>query len=943
MKKVLKILAITLGVILLLLLVAPMLFKSKIETVIKEKINEKIHATVDWSKFGLSFFRGFPDLSINMHQVSVVGVEPFAGDTLAGLQRFEIRVNPFSAIRKNIVVKSILVEHPLINGLVLEDGTANWDITDESLDGEEEELDEEAAEEFGSSMTVSLERFAIHGGRIYYLDQTSAIDASLEGLNLELRGDFSMEQTELKLSSGIDRVNVKMGGIRYLRDAVFHLNLLATANMVENRYTLKENLITLNGLSLGAEGEVLLLDEGAMEMDLKFFSRETSFKTLLSLVPAVYLQDFESLETSGSLQLDGTLTGTMKDSILPDATLNLQVKDGYFAYPDLPKDVSDVQIALKVDYKGSHMDASRVDLEKFHMLLGGNPFDMNMQVDHPVSDMHVSGKAKGVIDFASLQDVVPMEDISLEGRLETDLSWNTLMSCIEQEQFEQVDLEGALMIEGVVVEAPDIPVPLTLVKITMLFNPRMVELSTFDLKLGSSDIHMNGELENFIPYVFDGQTLSGRLHVSSTLLNATELLPEEDMVSNEAAGIVSDTIIPVPPDSLAKPIGVHIPENLDFAMTLDVERIEYKDVVIENMEGSMQMTAGVAGIEELKMEVIEGSVITSGWIDTRGEFAEVDFFAEMKDVDIPSAYETFLSVEKMAPMAKFARGHANIDMEYHSLMDNTFTPLYGSIDAKGHAYTKGLQFFKLNEFVPLGDLLKNEKFNEMAPDEVSVGFTVREGRIIFNPFDMHVDDSKFTVSGSHGIDLTMDYKVEMNIAKTDLGAGANEMMQGMTALAAGAGIKIPQSDYIKVIAYLGGTFNHPKMTTDLSGNLKSSGEQVKTVVEERVTEEVEKVVEQVRDEASVEVGKLIADAEVEAARLVEEARKAGEVLVKEAEAQGEKLMEEAGSNPLKQVAARTAASELKRQAKKQSVNLVNEAEKKGTEIIQKARDEADKI
>ena len=54
-------------------------------------------------------------------------------------------------------------------------------------------------------------------------------------------------------------------------------------------------------------------------------------------------------------------------------------------------------------------------------------------------------------------------------------------------------------------------------------------------------------------------------------------------------------------------------------------------------------------------------------------------------------------------------------------------------------------------------------------------------------------------------------------------------------------------------------------------------------------------------------------------------------------------MKDAGSNPLKQVAARTAASELKRQAEKQSENLVNEAEKKGEEIIQKAREEAAKI
>ena len=48
----------------------------------------------------------------------------------------------------------------------------------------------------------------------------------------------------------------------------------------------------------------------------------------------------------------------MKDSVLPDVNLNLQVKDGYFSYPDLPKDVSDIQISLNVDYMGTDMDAT---------------------------------------------------------------------------------------------------------------------------------------------------------------------------------------------------------------------------------------------------------------------------------------------------------------------------------------------------------------------------------------------------------------------------------------------------------------------------------------------------------------------------------------------------------------------------------------------------------
>jgi hypothetical protein len=944
MKKALRILVITFGVIVLLLVLLPVLFKSKIEGMVKEQVNKEVQATVDWSRFSLSFFRGFPDLSINLHQVSVVGLEDFEGDTLVGLERFELRVNPFSALRKDLVVKSILLDRPLLNGQVLEDGQVSWDIATGSGSSEEEEEDDG---EGGTSMRVSLKRLAILDGRIYYVDDEANMDASLEGFDLELRGNFSMDQTRMQLSAGIDRVNARMGGIRYVKDGNFQLEVVAEANMLENRYTLEKTLISLNGLSLGAEGHVVLMEEGAMEMDLRYFSNETSFQTLLSLVPAIYLTDFASLETRGNLQLEGTVKGTMKDSLMPDATLQLAVTDGYFAYPDLPGDVSDVQIALDVDYKGTDMDATTVDLERFYFLLGGNPFEVKLRVDHPVSDMHVAGAARGLIDFATLKEVVPLEDLALEGKLETDLRWDTRMSYIEQERYDQVDLEGTLMVQDVLVEAPDIPVPVELSKLHMQFTPRVVELLGLDLMLGSSDLHLDGELSNFIPYVFDGQVVSGSVNLSSQLLDANELLPERTEELSGGVVAAGDTLLPVPPDSLAQPSRIRIPENIGFAMALDMNRVEYDRIVAENILGKIRITQGVAILDELSLEVIEGEVRTQGWVDTRGEFMEVDLTLDMEGIDIASSYETFVSVERLLPMARFCRGTANMEMKYASKLDAAFTPLYGSINARGELFTRDLQFYNLDGFVRFSEMLKNEKFREIAPDEVYVGFSVMDGRIRFNPFDMKVYDSEMTVSGSHGIDHTLDYVFDMNIAKSDLGPGANDMMRGLSVLAAGAGIRIPESDYIKVKANITGTFTEPSVKTDLSGNLRSGGETVreavKAAVTERVEEEIEQVEEQVREEAGAKAEKIITDAEARAGQLVEEARKAGEELVKEAEVQGEKLVEEAGSNVLKQIAAKKAAEELKKQAVKQSENLVREAEVQAAEIIQRARDEAEKI
>ena len=1006
MKKVLRILLIALGVLLLLLITVPLLFRSRIESFVKEQINKQVHATVDWSGIGISLFRGFPDLSVNLRAFSVVGLEPFEGDTLAGMDRFEVRVDLFSAIRKDVEVKAVILDRPVINAVVLEDGSASWDIARKPEGGAKEkgESQEEAkksmisaaetqekstedkaektdvtteskpataAEKEEIPVKIQLNRLAIMDGRIRYEDAESEMEAMLQDLDLELSGDFSMDQTDLVLELAAEGVQAKVGGIRYLKDAVFGLDLTAAADLVNNVYTLKENEIRLNELVLGTEGVVSLLEDGAMEMDLHFFSRETSFGSLLSMVPAIYLNEFGSLKTSGSLQLEGDVKGTMKDTILPAATLALVVHDGYFSYPDLPKDVSDVQIELQADYRGTDMDLSTLDLKKFHFLMGGNPFDIVLHVAHPVSDMQVDGTAMGIIDFSTLREVVPLEELELGGRLETDLRWNTRLSFIENEQYEKVDLEGKLVMQDVLLSTPEIPVPVHMDRMEMEFTPRVVNLLEMDLTAGASDLQMEGTLSNFIPYLFTGQTISGSLNVRSGLLDVNELLPEtavdtsriqpaeqqaakgasetetsadQDTQPEKAPPAEPDTAATgVPAEPEAEPSAFRIPENIDFHMNLDLKKVIYQDIEVENIHGAMRVMEGTARLDGLDLDVLEGNVRTSGTVDTRGEYADADLVLDIKGVDIPSAYETFVTVERLAPMAGYCRGTANVEMNYRSLLDATFTPLFSTINAKGKLFTKGLQVYNLKSFVRLSEILKNEKFRNMAPDEVDLRFTVLNGRVMVDPFDIDFDNSRITASGSHGIDRTMDYQLDMSIAKSDLGEGAAQMMQGLSALAAGAGLQIPQSDVIKVKAWIRGTFGDPEITTDLRDNFRSGGETVKKDVEEQVREKLDQVEADVREEAGEKANQIISDAEREADRIMEEAREAGDELVKEAEQQGERLVKEAGNNPLKKAAARRAADELRGQAVKQSDHMIREAEERADRILENARKEAEKL
>jgi hypothetical protein len=82
MKKTLRITGITLLVLIVLAFLIPVIFKKQILALVKKEINKSLNAKVDFSDVKLSLFRHFPKAGIVIDDLTVVGLDKFAGDIL---------------------------------------------------------------------------------------------------------------------------------------------------------------------------------------------------------------------------------------------------------------------------------------------------------------------------------------------------------------------------------------------------------------------------------------------------------------------------------------------------------------------------------------------------------------------------------------------------------------------------------------------------------------------------------------------------------------------------------------------------------------------------------------------------------------------------------------------------------------------------------------------
>jgi predicted ester cyclase len=592
----------------------PFLFKDKIIAAVKTEINKNVNAKVDFGDFSLSIFRDFPNLSFAINDVSVINLKPFEGDTLAYIGNFNISLDIMTVINAETYdVKSIDINNAKINAKKSKAGNTNWDIAKDT--GKEAEAGE------SSPFSLKLRKFSIADSDIVFDDDSSKTYAKITNLNIDANGDFTQDIFVLNSNTTIEKLTYRDGATSYLKDAELALKADVEINQTTNKYTFKENELKLNGLTLGLDGFVVM-NETDYDLDVKLNTKQTDFKTLLSLIPNIYKKDFESVKASGKLALNAFAKGKYSETFYPAFGLNLDVDNGTFQYPSVPTAVKNIFIDLKVSNPGGDLDKTLVDLSRFNMTVDNDPFSLKAKVSSPISDPNIDAQVKGKIDLKKVPAYYPMEDLkNLTGVLTADVTAKGRLSAIEQERYQDFDARGTLDLKGFRYESADLPAPLSIANMSMTFNPKNVTLNDLNARIGKSDFAAKGTLDNLLNYVFADDKLKGSLSLRSNNLDLNEFMAES--TTETATTTSSDTVL-----------DVKVPDNIDFVINGTFNSIQYDKIALKNVSGVLTVQDETVRISNLVANVFNGSILANGTYSTKNVGnPEISFNYDLKNID----------------------------------------------------------------------------------------------------------------------------------------------------------------------------------------------------------------------------------------------------------------------------------------------------------------------
>ena len=315
MKKALIILASLVVLILILLFTLPYFFKDDIKAAIDKELASSINADVHFEldNFSVSLFPNFPNLTVGIEDLSIAGRDEFAGKTLFSTKNLEVEVNLKKILFDDqLSIQGISLDQPHIWIKVLADGKANYDIAVPSEEPVETPEETPAEEPF----KISIEHWQIINGDITYDDETIPFVLELTDVNHKGSGDFSLTVFDMDTQTDATLATVSYDGAEYIKNRHITANAVLSMDLDQYKFTFKNNEFKLNDFALGMDGWFSMPEEG-YDMDLTITSKDNSFKSLLSLIPAMYATDFDGLKASGTVDFNTTLKGLYTDEKIP--------------------------------------------------------------------------------------------------------------------------------------------------------------------------------------------------------------------------------------------------------------------------------------------------------------------------------------------------------------------------------------------------------------------------------------------------------------------------------------------------------------------------------------------------------------------------------------------------------------------------------------------------
>lgn len=431
---------------------------ARLTPLVEEQASAYLNADLKVERIELSFWKTFPHLSLEVDSLQIISHSldcltteekdslPSDINNLLSIRSFRGGVNIFPLLVGKISLDDVVFDHIAVNLVQVNDSISNYQIVPATEDVEE-------SDETTSIPEITINSFRIiEAGPLRYRSLADSLDIAARLENVDLNGpEAPVYRLEIEGGASLpllkefnlnDLILGLDGDLTWNPDTPFAID---ADNMT---FSLNDYKMTFATTADFTEEPMVTRFNGAIT--------ELPIEKLMTHIPTEYQSLVEPLKTDMllSAKMELTQPWMLADTIMPSLKASLEIPRCQATYQTL--NLSEIEGALAVDFNGSEIDKSVVDLQKLHLVGEGVNCDLAVKISNAVSDPLLDGRFNGLLDLSQIPPRIAADiPAKLSGVINGETTFRFAMSDLTEENFHRVKADGSLAFKDFDVDAEE--------------------------------------------------------------------------------------------------------------------------------------------------------------------------------------------------------------------------------------------------------------------------------------------------------------------------------------------------------------------------------------------------------------------------------------------------------------------------------------------------------
>lgn len=716
-KKGLKILiGIVAGIIILLFLVSLLVkivfTKEKLLSLVVPKIEKALNRKVEIEDISVSIWGG---LGVDVIGMKVTNPPGFVQEHLFKFDQLLVRVKFWPLLHKRIEVKKLVLKSPLINLEKNSEGISNFSDLLKGGKG-------------GFFLPVASDQMEIKDGEILYWDEKDQKRIVLHKFEESAKLSLDEKMENVKATGKISVAQIELDFPKYKRELPslnFSLEHDVNLNVPGDSININLLKIGIAKVSLDIKGKVEKLSTAPV-MNLTISSNEIPLEDVFASLPKSDSTFLSGLKTSGKIEMSASLKGELRTDTLPQI-------QGKIFFKDVKVDFIQVPRPFRMPYGEIDFNNTSASIFTSEAKLGEAPLEFKAVVED-FKDPNLTSELKGEFDLSILNEFKKLpQGTSVSGETEIDLKVYGKIKNLPG-----LNLSGRVDLKKVEATTPALGVPVTNLNANLTFKGGDVSLSNLTLSLGQSSFGLQGKLSGAIPYFLSQSEQKPLLNFSlnSPLMNLDEIFPVSSKTQSERTMTTPDTIL--------------LPD-INAQGKISIQKLIFRKIEFSNLSANLDVTDGILTIDSAASSVYTGTVggkVLCDLNDINKPKFNMDFTASQIEAN------DFLS--RFTPLHDNLFGKLNLTGSF-SGAGMQVDDIQKSLSASGTAAITDGKLVNFDLLNQLASYLKLKTFKEEQIKTLRNTFRIENSRVWFDDFSAATKDGDFELSGSVGMDGSLDY------------------------------------------------------------------------------------------------------------------------------------------------------------------------------------------